>query len=129
MAPEQKKSTARLVHKTKLGEIHLGDAVEVLRNQVKPGSIDLIMTSPPFGLVRKKDYGNVDADKYVEWFKPFGKLFHEVLKPSGHGISEKFSTNNLVAILPNVMVLDNTMMNWFSLMFSRQRGTAMRGAA
>ncbi len=41
------------------------------------------MTSPPFGLVRKKDYGNVDADQYVEWFKPFGKLFRDVLKPSG----------------------------------------------
>jgi site-specific DNA-methyltransferase (cytosine-N4-specific) len=34
-------------------------------------------------LVRKKDYGNVDADKYVEWFKPFGEAFKRVLKPSG----------------------------------------------
>jgi site-specific DNA-methyltransferase (cytosine-N4-specific) len=41
------------------------------------------MTSPPFGLVRKKDYGNVDADKYVEWFKPFADLFRQILKPTG----------------------------------------------
>ena len=41
------------------------------------------MTSPPFGLVRKKDYGNVDADEYVDWFKPFAKAFHRVLKDSG----------------------------------------------
>ena len=41
------------------------------------------MTSPPFGLVRKKEYGNVDADKYVEWFRPFGHLFKKLLKPSG----------------------------------------------
>lgn len=41
------------------------------------------MTSPPFGLVRKKDYGNVDADEYVEWFKPFAEAFHRVLKPNG----------------------------------------------
>jgi site-specific DNA-methyltransferase (cytosine-N4-specific) len=41
------------------------------------------MTSPPFGLVRKKDYGNVDAHNYVEWFKPFGAAFHAALKPSG----------------------------------------------
>lgn len=46
-------------------------------------SVDLIMTSPPFGLVRKKDYGNVDADDYVEWFKNFGKAFYRCLKPSG----------------------------------------------
>ena len=29
----------------------------------EPDSVDLIMTSPPFGLVRKKDYGNVEADQ------------------------------------------------------------------
>ncbi len=41
------------------------------------------MTSPPFGLVRKKTYGNVDAHKYVEWFRPFGAEFRRILKPSG----------------------------------------------
>ena len=49
----------------------------------KSRSIDLIVTSPPFGLVRKKKYGNVDADKYVEWFRPFGKEFRRVLKSNG----------------------------------------------
>jgi site-specific DNA-methyltransferase (cytosine-N4-specific) len=41
------------------------------------------MTSPPFGLVRKKAYGNEDADTYVEWFRRFGREFHRVLKDSG----------------------------------------------
>ena len=41
------------------------------------------MTSPPFGLVRKKDYGNVEADSYVDWFKPFAAHFHRVLKDTG----------------------------------------------
>ena len=45
--------------------------------------MDLIMTSPPFGLVRKKDYGNVDSHEYVEWFLPFGQEFMRVLKPTG----------------------------------------------
>lgn len=70
-------------HRTKRGRIYLGDALPTLREHVKPESVDLIMTSPPFGLVRKKDYGNVDADKYVEWFKPFADLFRQVLKPTG----------------------------------------------
>lgn len=73
----------RRYHRTKHGQIYLGDALRTLEKQVKPQSVDLIMTSPPFGLVRKKDYGNVDADKYVEWFKPFGELFCQVLKPNG----------------------------------------------
>ena len=41
------------------------------------------MTSPPFGLVRKKDYGNADADDYLEWFRPFAAAFHKALKPQG----------------------------------------------
>lgn len=41
------------------------------------------MTSPPFGLVRKKDYGNADANEYVEWFRDFGAEFHRILKDSG----------------------------------------------
>jgi site-specific DNA-methyltransferase (cytosine-N4-specific) len=45
--------------------------------------VHLIVTSPPFGLVRKKDYGNVDADSYVEWFRPFGEAFRRVLKENG----------------------------------------------
>ena len=46
-------------------------------------SVDLIMTSPPFGLVRKKDYGNVEASEYLEWFRPFGEQFNRVLKDNG----------------------------------------------
>jgi site-specific DNA-methyltransferase (cytosine-N4-specific) len=48
-----------------------------------PGSVNLVMTSPPFGLVRKKDYGNADADGYVEWFRPFGRLMRRVLADNG----------------------------------------------
>jgi site-specific DNA-methyltransferase (cytosine-N4-specific) len=70
-------------HKTQLGKIYLGDSLKVLDTLLKPKSVDLIITSPPFGLVRKKDYGNVDARDYVEWFKPFGHLFHKLLKPNG----------------------------------------------
>jgi site-specific DNA-methyltransferase (cytosine-N4-specific) len=60
----------------------LGDALDVLA-QFSPQNVDLIMTSPPFGLVRKKGYGNVDADEYVDWFRQFAKLFKHVLKESG----------------------------------------------
>ena len=41
------------------------------------------MTSPPFALLRKKDYGNVAENKYVDWFEEFGHEFYRILKPSG----------------------------------------------
>lgn len=68
---------------TRLGRIYLGDSLHLMRESLAPASVDLIMTSPPFGLVRKKSYGNVDADRYVEWFRPFGVEFKRILKPSG----------------------------------------------
>ncbi len=61
----------------------MGDSLKLLPGVVGEGSVDLIMTSPPFGLVRKKDYGNEDAHRYVRWFKPFGELFRKLLKPNG----------------------------------------------
>ncbi len=83
MAREPSLNSTKPFHQTKLGEMYLGDSLRVLGDRVRPGSVDLIVTSPPFGLVRKKDYGNVDADKYVAWFRPFGELFRRLLKPTG----------------------------------------------
>ena len=69
-------------HETDLGEIVLGDSLKVLADY-SDHSVDLIMTSPPFALVRKKDYGNVEANEYVKWFKPFAAAFKRVLKDNG----------------------------------------------
>lgn len=78
----KKKSGFESFHKAKHGEILCGDSLEVL-SQRDAASVDLIMTSPPFGLVRQKDYGNVHASDYIDWFKDFGREFHRVLKNNG----------------------------------------------
>ena len=78
-----KKSDIRSYHKTDLGEILWGDSKAYLHKTAKPNSVDLIMTSPPFGLVRKKSYGNEDADRYCDWFRPFAEGFKRVLKDDG----------------------------------------------
>jgi site-specific DNA-methyltransferase (cytosine-N4-specific) len=70
-------------HQTKHGAIYLGDSLDVMAKIIKPKTVDLIMTSPPFGLVRKKDYGNADSHEYLDWFRPFGEAFKRVLKDSG----------------------------------------------
>jgi site-specific DNA-methyltransferase (cytosine-N4-specific) len=67
----------------KLGCIYLGDSLKLLRETVADQSVDLIVTSPPFGLVRKKDYGNVDAREYLGWFRPFATQFKRVLRDNG----------------------------------------------
>lgn len=67
---------------TERGSIFEGDSLGVMRD-VATGAVNLILTSPPFGLVFKKGYGNEDADRYVEWFRPFAREFRRILAPNG----------------------------------------------
>ncbi|MBC8228481.1 site-specific DNA-methyltransferase [bacterium] len=72
-----------LYFSTDFGKIFHGDSLQLLNENVNANSVNLIMTSPPFGLVRKKDYGNVDAADYIDWFRDFGQLFKRILKEDG----------------------------------------------
>lgn len=71
-----------MYHATRFGQIVLGDGLDVLRG-LEDRSVDLVVTSPPFGLVRKKAYGNADANEYLDWFRPFAVEFKRVLKDNG----------------------------------------------
>ena len=70
-------------HSTSLGTMFNGDSLDFLYDPKRKKSVNLIMTSPPFGLVRKKSYGNEDAHAYCEWFRPFAEGFKKVLKDDG----------------------------------------------
>ena len=67
---------------TELGEAWVGDSRKLLK-KIDSESIDLVVTSPPYGLVKKKEYGNESQEDYVRWFRPFAKELHRVLKPTG----------------------------------------------
>lgn len=67
---------------TNRGEAYIGDSLELLA-ELPDCSIDLVMTSPPFALRRRKSYGNVDETEYVDWIRPFGREVFRVLKHSG----------------------------------------------
>lgn len=69
--------------KTPYGQIIHQDSLEYMHELVEDESIDLIFTSPPFALLRKKDYGNVAEDEYVKWFEAFAEEFYRILKPTG----------------------------------------------
>lgn len=70
------------LYETKLGKAYCTDCLEVLQT-IPSRSIDLVMTSPPFALRRKKSYGNVSAEEYCEWFWPYAQAISRVLKPKG----------------------------------------------
>lgn len=70
------------VYRTPRGLQLCGDSVELLAH-LPDQSVDLVMTSPPFALLRQKAYGNEDQDQYVEWLGRFGEAAYRVLKSSG----------------------------------------------
>jgi site-specific DNA-methyltransferase (cytosine-N4-specific) len=69
-------------YSTALGKAYHGDAIDILR-ALPDNSVALVFTSPPFALRRKKAYGNVAAGEYVDWFWPFAREIHRILRPDG----------------------------------------------
>jgi DNA modification methylase len=65
-----------------LNRIICGDSLEVLR-LMPDNSVDLIVTSPPYADQRKKTYGGIHPDKYVEWFLSISEELKRVLKDDG----------------------------------------------
>jgi DNA modification methylase len=70
------------LYSTPRGQAYVGDSLELI-TELPDSSVDLVMTSPPFALRRKKSYGNVEETEYVDWIKPFGNQVFRVLKESG----------------------------------------------
>lgn len=59
-----------------------GDCEKKLK-ELPDDSIDLIFTSPPYADQRKKTYGGIHPDQYVDWFLPKSEELLRVLKPTG----------------------------------------------
>ena len=86
-----------LVYTTDLGRAYKGDAREILTSgSVVPGSVDLIVTSPPFALTRPKDYGNRASEEYVDWLTSFVPSFQQALSDTGSQIHHLKKKEDLV---------------------------------
>jgi site-specific DNA-methyltransferase (cytosine-N4-specific) len=72
---------------TPCGRAYQGDALDVL-SRLPTDSVSLVFTSPPFALKRQKAYGNVPPGEYVDWFWPFAREIHRVLRPDGSFVFE-----------------------------------------
>jgi site-specific DNA-methyltransferase (cytosine-N4-specific) len=69
-------------YRTGKGACYLGDSKELLA-RLPDESVDLVLTSPPFALLRQKTYGNKDQAEYVDWLCSFGAQVRRVLRKTG----------------------------------------------
>ncbi len=75
-------SAANIVYTTGLGTQVCQDSRIALR-ALPDECVDLVVTSPPFALLRAKEYGNQSQQAYVEWIHAFAVEVRRVLKTSG----------------------------------------------
>lgn len=69
-------------YSTSFGAAYLGDSLNLLK-QIPDASINTVITSPPYALHFKKEYGNVSKQDYVAWFLPFAKEILRILTDNG----------------------------------------------
>jgi DNA modification methylase len=72
----------RPIYRTALGAAFSGDSIDLLR-AFPTASANLVITSPPYALHFKKEYGNVDKQGYIGWMLPFAYEIKRILKDDG----------------------------------------------
>jgi len=84
-------SRPRPVYKTRRGRMYCGAAEELLKRRpltTARGKVQLVFTSPPFPLNRKKRYGNRTGDEYIDWLASFAELLTSYLTGNGSIVLE-----------------------------------------
>lgn len=79
-----------VAYRTGRGVMYWGSAESLLRSKLGKykGKVQLIFTSPPFPLNRKKKYGNQQGDEYIRWLSQFAALFGDLLTANGSIVME-----------------------------------------
>lgn len=81
----------RPVYTTGLGKLYFGDSKEILSNSLVlrlKHKVQLILTSPPFPLNKKKKYGNLNGKAYKKWFVELAEIFSSLLTNNGSIVIE-----------------------------------------
>jgi len=80
-----------VAYRTRLGVMYVSNIEAFLESKAgkkAKGRVQLILTSPPFPLNRKKKYGNHTGDDFVSWLSGLAAPLVELLKPDGSIVME-----------------------------------------
>ena len=83
--------TAELAYKTDFGTSVIGRSEEVLAAGIDgelAGQVQLVFTSPPFPLNRKKKYDNLQGEEFKDWLKGYAPLLRSLLTDDGSIVLE-----------------------------------------
>ncbi|MEQ1729623.1 MAG: site-specific DNA-methyltransferase [Vicinamibacterales bacterium] len=89
--PQEKEAPPELAFETERGRSYHGKIESFLDSQEGRAlrhHVQLIFTSPPFPLNRKKRYGNLLGDEYLDWLAGLAPKFRDLLTPEGSIVIE-----------------------------------------
>ncbi|HEV2363276.1 MAG TPA: site-specific DNA-methyltransferase [Caulobacteraceae bacterium] len=69
-------------YSTERGSCFCGDSVELMK-AMPAGSVDLVITSPPYALEFQKEYGNQSKENYISWFLRYAEQIKRILSDDG----------------------------------------------
>lgn len=75
-------ATIKPLYVQEYGAAYVGDSLAVMK-EMPANSVNLVMTSPPFALTSKKEYGNKASGEYVGWMLPFAQEIKRILTDDG----------------------------------------------
>ncbi len=89
--PSTEDNAVSVGYSTDLGQMLHGRIENALQSSMlckMKGMVDLIVTSPPFPLVRKKKYGNETGDAYIHWLQSLAPGLADMLADEGSIVIE-----------------------------------------
>lgn len=91
MKTKEKGSSPKLAYRKGKGLMYQCKAEQFLVSPAArkyEGCVQLIFTSPPFPLNRKKKYGNLQQEQYIQWLTRLAPRFRKLLKKNGSIVIE-----------------------------------------
>lgn len=82
---------ASVAYERPRGTLYIGDSLHALGQAPLTkyrGKVQMVFTSPPFPLNRKKKYGNLQGEQYVEWLAAYAPRLTEYLTDDGSIVIE-----------------------------------------
>jgi site-specific DNA-methyltransferase (cytosine-N4-specific) len=76
------------LYETNYGKYYIGKCEELIYDLKLEGKVQLLITSPPYPLNKKKKYGNMVGEEYLNWLNQLVPLFSRLLKPDGSLVIE-----------------------------------------
>ena len=77
-----------LLYETDYGKYYIGKCEELISKLELEGQVQLLLTSPPYPLNKKKKNGKMMGEEYLQWLYNLAPLFSKTLKPNGSIVIE-----------------------------------------